>query len=196
MARTKAKPTPEECEATAREEGWLKSSECTVSDLRDIGLGIAESIIQHGSPEFYNRESGETANADNWEGLVQQQHIIVYDSTFRIPEGLEDDVVRMLRELRHFVADQSGYIDGDHPYVDARSCGAFREPQYQGRFENVEVPETAVAAAVFDGGPLARFMNISYGDYKAYDQIDQFLKDRGFWFENYSHWWAWILRKD
>lgn len=179
-------------ELTAREEKWIPVDELTVGFMRDVDADIADSIIKYAEPEFYNEELDEFANAESWQALVEQQNIHVYEHTFRIPAGLPPEIQHLAREFRAFIT----YYRGDSEFVDYGSCCAFRTTAHQEDFERIEAPAGAVMAIIFDGGPVARFMNLSYEDYKAFDAITQFFKLRGYWFENGTHWWAWVMKND
>lgn len=182
------------CELTAREEGWIKTSECSVDDLRDIPMDVVESILRHNEPKFFNVEQGEAASATDWRQLCAQQRITVYDETFRIPGDLSAEGKILARKLRQWVVDQE---DEDiQRFADYAACGAFRSPHYQEQFERDQAPDTAVMAIVFDGGPLAPMMNLSYQSYKKFDDITQWFYSQGYWFENVTHWWAWVMKDD
>ena len=190
---SRSKPTIEDCELTAREEGWIPVEEITVEELRNHDITVATSIIQFGTPEFYNRESEEFGNANTWFELVKQQKMFAYDRTFRIPDALTLEAKNLAREFRAFITNYTG--DCAKGYVPYAACGAFRDPAYQKDFEQCRVPPDAVMAIVFDGGPIAPFMNLSYEDYKAFDEVCTFFDARGYWFENVTHWWVWVMKK-
>jgi hypothetical protein len=177
-------------ELTAREEEWIPTDECLISEMRNHDLDVVDSIIQYGTPEFYNRELREFVNAPDWKTLVEQQRILVYDELFRIPEGLTPEAKNLAREFRAFVAHRNGDVE----FADYGGGKTFRTPAFQEKFENTEAPSTAVMAIVFDGGPVAPLMNVSYEDYKSFDATCKFFEQRGYWFENYLHWWAWVMK--
>jgi hypothetical protein len=183
---SKSIPT-EYYEQTAREERWELSEHLTVEELRAHDITVAMSVVQYGQPEFYNHELGEFANATSWKELCEQQQIRIFGESWRIPPDLTDEAKVLAREFRLFVSDQN---DGEH--MTRNDCTVFRSPERQSRFENVEVPENAVMAIIFDGGPVARIMNLSYENYKAYDAADELFKKRNFWWEHQAHWWVWV----
>lgn len=185
------KPPEDLCQWSAREASWCLTEELTVEELRAHDITIATSIIQHGQPEFYHRESGEFANAKTWLGLVEQQKIRVFAHCWRIPPALAPEDKVFARELREFIAD---YLSLGHMLCD--DCVVFRDPVHQGQFENIDVPDIAVMAVIYDGGPVAPFLNLSYEDYKANDVIDAFIKSKGYWCEAQTHWWSWIYKGD
>jgi hypothetical protein len=176
-------------EETAREEGWLPVGEVTIEDLGDLDHDVAYSIVFHREPEFFNTELGEPASADSWQSLCEQQQIRIFGESWRIPSYLTDEAKVLAREFRLFVSD---YNDGKHMTHDIGTV--FRDPMYQGTFENIEVPDDAVMAIIFDGGPVAQILNLSYEDYKAHDAANEFFKKRGYWFEYHTHWWVWVYK--
>lgn len=177
-------------EQTAREERWELSEHLTVEELRAHDITVAMSVIQYGKPEFYNHELGEFANAASWQELCEQQQIRIFGNAWRIPSDLSDEVKVLAREFRLFVSDQN---DGEHMTHDIGTV--FRSPAHQSRFENTAVPENAVLAIIFDGGPVASILNLSYENYKGYDAADEFFKQRSYWWEHYAHWWCWIYNE-
>jgi hypothetical protein len=187
---SKSIPT-EYYEETAREEGWIPSGEVRVEDLDDLDRAVVESIVFHREPEFFNMERGEPASASSWKELCEQQQIRIFGEVWRIPSDLTDEAKVLAREFRLFVSDQN---DGEH--MTRNDCTVFRSPERQSRFENVEVPENAVMAIIFDGGPVARIMNLSYENYKAYDAAAEFFHKRDHWFEHYAHWWMWVYKNE
>lgn len=183
-----SKSIPIECyEATAREEGWLPSGEIRAADMITLDRAVVESIVFHQEPAFFNVEQGEPASASSWQELCEQQQIRIFGSSWRIPTDLPEEVKALAREFRLFVSD---HCDGAHMTYDIGSV--FRDPTSQGKFENVRAPSSAVMAVIFDGGPVASMLNLAYGNYKLYDAASEFFKARGYWFEHYAHWWAWI----
>jgi hypothetical protein len=183
--------TEKNCELTAREEGWLPVGECRIEDLDDQEHDVVYSVVFHREPEFYNLEQCEFASASTWKELAEQQQLRIFSDAYRIPAAMPDEVKRLARAFRAFVADHHGY---DH--MTDGGCSAFRTPEHQGRHENIEVPDIAVFALIYDGGPIAQIMNLSYEDYKGYDKAMEFLDVRGYWCEHYTHWWSWIYRKE
>jgi hypothetical protein len=182
------------CRDTAREEGWVETSECRIADLNALPMSVIESMLRHQDPKFFNVEQGEAASAADWRELCAQQCITVYDETFRIPDDLSAEGKLLARKLRQWVVDHE---DEDiQRFADYAACGAFRAPHYQEQFEKDKAPDTAVMAVVFDGGPLAPFMNLSYQSYKKFDDITQWFYSQGYWFENVTHWWAWVMKDD
>lgn len=182
------------CKATALEEGWVETSECCIADLRALPISVVESIMLHQDPKFYNVEQGELVSAEDWRELCLQQRITVYDETFRIPDDLSDEGKILARKLRQWVVNRD--YEDMQVFADYSACGAFRSPSYQESFERDKAPETAVMAVIFDGGPLARLMNLDYEYYKGFDAITQWFYDQGYWFENVTHWWAWVMKND
>lgn len=182
------------CRATAREEGWIKTSECRIADLNSLPINVVESMLRHKTPEFFNVEQGEAASAADWRELCAQQRITVHDETFRIPDDLSEEGKRLARKLRQWIVYRD-YADMQR-FADYGGCVAFRSPHRQAQFENDQAPETAVMAVIFDGGPLAPLMNLSYQDYKGFDAITQWFDSQGYWFENVTHWWAWVMKND
>jgi hypothetical protein len=178
-------------EETAREEGWLPVGEVRVEALDDIDHDVAYSIVFHREPSFFNVEQGEPANASSWQELCEQQQIRVFGKSWRIPSDLSDEVKVLAREFRLFVSDQN-----DSKHMTHEECTVFRAPVSQGKFEDLSVPDSAVMAIIFDGGPVASIMNLSYGNYKAYDAADEFFKSRGYWFEHHTHWWMWVYKDE
>lgn len=181
--------TTELCEKTAREEGWLPVGECCIEDFDDEDQDTVYSVVHHREPPFFNKETGEFANADSWEALVAQQNIRVFCDSYRIPEGLTPEAKVLAREFRAFVAN---YHDYDH--MLHKNCTVFRSPDEQSRHEDVSIPENAVMAVIFDGGPFAQILNPSYEDYRAYDAAGVFFKVKGYWFEHQTHWWMWVYK--
>jgi hypothetical protein len=187
---SKSIPT-EYYEETAREEGWLPSGEVRVEDLDALERDVVESIVFHREPEFFNVEQGEPASASSWKELCEQQQIRVFGESWRIPSDLTDEAKVLAREFRLFVSDQN---DGKHMTYNIGTV--FRAPAYQGKFENIEVPDVAILAIIFDGGPVAEILNMSYGNYEAYDAADEFFKKRDYWWEHHAHWWIWVYKGD
>lgn len=157
-------------------------------------MNVVESMLRYQDPKFFNVDQGEAASASDWRELCVQQCITVYDETFRIPDDLSEEGKTLARKLRQWVVSRD---DEDmQRFADYGACGAFRAPHYQEQFERDQAPETAVMAVVFDGGPLAPLMNLSYQDYKGFDAITQWFHSQGYWFENVTHWWAWVMKND
>lgn len=174
-------------EETAREEGWIPAGEIRIEDTDHLDRAIVESIVFHRQPEFFDMTCGEPVNASSWKELCEQQQIRVFGSSWRIPPALTDEAKVLARKFRLFVSDLN---DGKNMTHEIGSV--FRAPVYQGKFENINVPDNAVLAIIFDGGPVAEILNPSYGNYKAYDAADEFFKKNNHWFEHYTHWWCWI----
>ena len=191
MSATKPTIPSEWYEVSAREAGWIPSGECRIEDLDDLDRDVVESMVFHREPEFYNLELGEPANAKSWRDLIRQQKLQVFSDSYRIPSACDEATKVLLREFREFVIEKSG-----KDWCKHNDCQAFRDPVYQGKFENIEVPDIAVAAVIYDGGPIAPILNLSYGNYKLHDAAVEFFDKRGYWVEAYTHWWSWIYKSE
>lgn len=60
-------------------------------------------------------------------------------------------------------------------------CKAFHTPEDAAAFCTPH--SSAVLVVCHDGGSLAPYFNLDYGNYKAYDKVDNLLKARGLWRE-------------
>lgn len=164
--------------------GWITREESSDRPLCPLGIYILltqgslmdklETEWYAGPHRFVHTDELMLSERDSWEQLAEQYGYTPLESELDIPEALSSDMRCIIRGLRYWLLNRGDAFTG--------GCKAFWTPD-EWRDNGYGVNSKVECVIVHDGGSLAKYFNMDYMDYKAFDDMHRFLNLRGYWAE-------------